>query len=103
MQSRPSSLRDLTIGAARPSLAGVAGLALVALSGCTSGAPGEGAASELRLDPTPEAYTLHQRPEDVSNEFALMWDENSRMLVQDWHRAFFWDRPSRLTREPVPR
>ncbi len=91
------------LSVARLAIPGVVGLAVVALSGCTSSAPGAAAADELRWDPSPEAYSLHQRYEDVQNEFAIMADENTRMLVQDWNRAFYWDRPSRLTREPIPR
>ncbi|MCA9289001.1 MAG: hypothetical protein KDA05_10480 [Phycisphaerales bacterium] len=62
-----------------------------------------GPAHDLRYDPSPEAYTLHQRPSDMRNEFGVMWDENTRMIRQDWHRMMYWNRPSRLTREPVPR
>lgn len=61
-----------------------------------------GPAHDLRYDPSPEMYTLDQRPSDFRNEFGVMWDENVRMMRGDFHRAMLWDRPSRLTREPVP-
>lgn len=90
--------------------AGMVALAAFALTGCAANTletydlvNEPGPAVDLRFDPTPEVYTLHQRPSDWRNEFGVMWDENVRMIRQDFHRAFYWDRPSRLTREPVPR
>lgn len=56
----------------------------------------------VKDDPTPNADTLYQRPQDVDNSLVTMWDENWRMFTQDLGRAFYVDRPSRLTREPVP-
>lgn len=90
--------------------AGVVALAAAALTGCSTNTLETydlendlGPAHDLRYDPSPEVYTLHQRPSDMRNEVGLMYDENVRMMRQDFHRAFFLDRPSRLTREPVPR
>jgi hypothetical protein len=71
-----------------------------ALGGC-SWSLGRDAA--IRADPTPELDTLSQRPVDIDNQFAFMADENWRMFNQDFNRAFYLDRPSRLTREPIPR
>ena len=59
-------------------------------------------ASRIRANPTPELITLYQRPVDVRNQLAVMQNENHRMFVQDLGRAFYTDRPSRLTREPIP-
>lgn len=59
-------------------------------------------ATMIRLSPTPELKTLYQRPADVANAWAIMDDENWRMFNQDLGRAFYTDRPSRLTREPIP-
>ena len=56
----------------------------------------------VKDDPTPNVDTLYQRPQDVDNSLTVMWDENWRMFTQDLGRAFYTDRPSRLTREPVP-
>jgi hypothetical protein len=56
----------------------------------------------IRYSPTPELDTLYQRPADMSNAWTIMDDENWRMFTQDLGRAFYTDRPSRLTREPIP-
>lgn len=56
----------------------------------------------IRNNPTPELMTLYQRPVDVNNQTALTFNSNWRMFWQDLGRAAYWDRPSRLTREPVP-
>jgi hypothetical protein len=57
----------------------------------------------IRADVTPELETLSERQVDMDNNWALMLDENGRMFVEDLGRAFYVDRPSHLTREPVPR
>jgi hypothetical protein len=64
---------------------------------------GCGRHASIRRDPTPELYTLTGRYVDYQNDFALMWDENMRMLSQDFARFWYVDRPSRLTREPIAR
>lgn len=75
------------------------------LSGCASTANTQAQrdAERVRKDPTPEAVTLFQTPDEVENELAVMYNDNWRMFKQDLGRAFYVDRPSRLTREPVPR
>lgn len=65
------------------------GVAAVVLGGC-------------RTDPTPELQTLSQRPADVNNRINIVENTNWRMFNQDLGRAFFYDRPSRLTPGPVP-
>ncbi len=87
--------------ASRPALAASVLIASGLLAGCYSGSVGRDAA--LRSNPTPELMTLHQRPVDVDNAIAVMSDENWRMFSQDLGRVFYTDRPSRLTREQVPR
>lgn len=82
----------------------IAALAVVVaapLAGCQSEA--DKRAARIRRNLTPELDTLYQRQADVDNALALMFDENGRMLLQDLGRAFYVDRPSRLTPEPVPR
>lgn len=59
--------------------------------------------SALRADPTPELLTLYERDVDAANSAAITFNENERMFWQDLGRAMYWDRPSRLTREPIPR
>lgn len=56
----------------------------------------------IRNSPTPELETLHQRSVDISNAWTIMDDENWRMFTQDLGRFWYTDRPSRLTREPIP-
>jgi hypothetical protein len=68
-------------------------LAIPALTGCGG----------VRHNLTPELATLEDRPVDVDNTWAISANENWRMLVSDWQRAAFIDRPSRLTLEPLPR
>ena len=74
-----------------------------ALAGCyTGGGSSLGRDAQIRSNPTPELDTLYQRQVDVENSLAIWSDENWRMFNQDLGRAFYTDRPSRLTREPVP-
>lgn len=79
---------------------GIAGAALMAVGG-TVGCS-QNRAQEVRANPTPDLETLYQNDEDIKNAIARTFDENGRMFWQDLGRAFYWDRPSRLTREPVP-
>jgi hypothetical protein len=72
------------------------------LGGC-AGKNSESKAEELRGNLTPELDTLSQRKTDMDNETALTFDENGRMLNEDWRRFWLLDRPSRLTPNPVPR
>ncbi len=72
----------------------------IALSGCKSTSAD---AMSVRLEPSPELTTLYERPDDVLNNLAIMVDENERMFWEDLGRALYWDRPSRLTPEPLPR
>lgn len=76
-------------------------LAAAGMTGCVSTARNADA-DRVRRDPTPELYTLYQTPDDVKNVIAVMKNENARMRNQDMGRVFYTDRPSRLTREPVP-
>ncbi len=85
-----------TFRTSRIALALLAASACVTLMGCSR-------ASNIRRNPTPELYTLTGRYVDYQNDFALMWDENMRMLAQDWARFWYVDRPSRLTQEPIAR
>lgn len=79
-------------------------LGAASLVGCTtaSSSANHAQAESLRADLTPELDTLYQRPDDMSNAMTIMADENGRMFWQDMGRVFYTDRPSRLTREPVP-
>lgn len=78
--------------------------AAATLVGCTTASsPADYAQAErIRSNLTPELDTLYQRPDDMSNAMTIMADENGRMFWQDLGRVFYVDRPSRLTREPVP-
>lgn len=57
---------------------------------------------QVKDDATPNLDTLHQRPEDVDNALVTTFDENGRMFWEDLGRAFYTNRPSRLTPEPIP-
>lgn len=69
-------------------------------SGCSSSK--DSRVKALRSDPTPEMKTLYQRKDDVNNALAIYFNEMDRMFWQDMGRAFYTDRPSRLTPEPTP-
>lgn len=79
-------------------------LAAAALAGCTTATSQAdyAQAERIRADLTPELDTLSQRPDDISNTLTIMADENGRMIWSDLGRAFYTDRPSRLTPDPVP-
>lgn len=51
---------------------------------------------------TPELLTLDQRPADAQNTTSLTWNSGNRMFWNDIQRATLTDRPSRLSRHPVP-
>lgn len=76
-------------------------LALALGAAVTAGCNYNSRWEELKLDPTPELATLYQTHVDTQNSYALMSNENLRMLNQDLLRFFYLDRPSRLTREPI--
>jgi hypothetical protein len=78
------------------------GLAAI-VGGCTGSDTAAARYASVRDNPTPELDTLYQRPVEVDNKLALTEDENWRMFTQDLGRFWYTDRPSRLTREPVPR
>ena len=74
-----------------------AAASLLIAGGCQSSK-----ARDIRMNPTPELDTLAQREVDVDNALTVTFDENIRMFKQDLGRAFYTDRPSRLTRETIP-
>ncbi len=82
-----------------------AAMVVLALSGLGLAACSQNSVSgrAIRMDPTPELITLHQRPVDIANEYAFMRNTNHRMILADIRRVFYTDRPSRLTPEPMPR
>jgi len=79
----------------------LAALALVATGVAIAGCGYDSRWEELKFDPTPELATLHQTHVDTQNSYAIMSNENWRMINQDLLRFFYLDRPSRLTREPI--
>lgn len=80
----------------------IAGVGLLGLCGC-AGNSLDARAAAIRSNLTPEMQTLYQRPADVDNAIAITFNENWRMFNQDLGRFFYWDRPSRLAREPINR
>ncbi len=89
MQTSPASRRLI--------VAAVLACGLAGFAGCSSSRY-----DEIKADPTPNLDTLYQRPEDIDNSMTVTFDENLRMLNQDMGRFWLTDRPSRLTREPIP-
>lgn len=51
---------------------------------------------------TPEMLTLGERPVDAQNSTSVTWNAGNRMIWNDLQRAALTDRPSRLSRYPVP-
>lgn len=89
MQTSTASRRLIVAAVLASGLAGVAG--------CASSQY-----DQVKADPTPNLDTLYQRPEDVDNAMVVTFNENERMFWQDLGRFWLTDRPSRLTREPIP-
>lgn len=87
-----------SIATRRLIVAAVLSCGLAGIAGCASPSQYE----QVKADPTPNLDTLYQRPEDVDNSLVVTFDENLRMLNQDMGRFWLTDRPSRLTREPIP-
>lgn len=77
-------------------------VALLAAGGCASDYS-ESAAASIRRNPSPNMDTLYQRPVDIDNALAVMWDTNWRMFNEDLGRAMYLDKPSMMTPEPMPR
>lgn len=90
MQSSTASRRLIVVATLAFGLAGVAG--------CSSSSQYD----QVKADPTPNLDTLYQRPQDVDNAMTVTFDENGRMFNEDLGRFWLTDRPSRLTREPIP-
>jgi hypothetical protein len=82
-------------------VAGPLTLGLSTLGGCCC--TGNAQLDEVRADATPNLDTLYQRPADVDNALTVTADENGRMFWEDMGRVWLLNRPSRLTREPMPR
>ncbi len=76
-------------------------VALAGLVGCAS-SPAARRDAQVRGNVTPELETLAQRPIDVDNTQAVVWDEDLRMANEDWNRLWLMDRPSRLSRWRMP-
>lgn len=77
-------------------------LVAVALAGALTGCSAE--RSQLvgvQANPTPELWTLRERPDDAFNQASLTTSTNMRSLQSDIGRALLLDRPSRMTPEPV--
>lgn len=83
----------------------VCGIALgvAAIAGGCSSNSAAGRDAKVRRNLTPELTTLYQRPVDFDNRQVLTFDENLRMINEDWARLWLVDRPSRLARERVPK
>ncbi len=88
------------------------GVLAAAMFGCESS--GDKSLDEsARLDPqqindgvywnlTPELMEVTDRPDDVAGRIARRTNVDMRMFWEDWTNSFYWDRPSRLNRRPMP-
>lgn len=56
----------------------------------------------ILTDLTPELLTMYERHADSEIQINRTFNLNIRQFWQDWGRALLLDRPSRLTRYPVP-
>jgi hypothetical protein len=73
---------------------------VAAIGGCTSVSRED---SRVRDNLTPELSTLSERPREVDNRMLITMDTNAREINNDLLRMWLLDRPSRLTRQPMPR
>jgi hypothetical protein len=80
-----------------------AAAAAALLAGCGGSNTAAARDAMVRANPTPELDTLYQRPVDIDNRITLVEDENWRMFTEDLGRFWLFERPSRLTRERIPR
>ncbi len=79
----------------------LAAVCAAALTACGAAGP-FGRDGRIRANLTPELSTLDQTHIDTRNSYALMSNENLRMLNDDLLKVFYLDRPSRLTSIPMP-
>lgn len=83
----------------KPSLLLLAAAIGACLGGCSASDPKH---ASVVHNLTPELLTLDQRPADAQNTTSLTWNSGNRMFWNDIQRATLTDRPSRLSRHPVP-
>lgn len=100
MPSKSTCLRMLSIAAA------------AALIGCESGDK-SGLNGDADLDPrkvndaafwdhTPELMGPTQRSDDYAVQITRRYNLDMRLFWDDWINAWYWDRPTRLNRRPLP-
>lgn len=74
-------------------------LAMLLAGGCATAGPQH---SKIVHNLTPELLSTDQRPVDVQNMTSLTWNTENRQFWDDLSRAALTDRPSRLSKHPVP-
>ncbi|MAY74444.1 MAG: hypothetical protein CMJ31_06915 [Phycisphaerae bacterium] len=52
--------------------------------------------------PTPELQTVVDSHDEVHNKLERNLDFGRRQITEDFARAVYWDRPSRLMNKPTP-
>lgn len=57
---------------------------------------------EVFWNHTPELIGTTDRPDDMAGRITRRFNYDSRMFWEDWTNSFYWDRPSRLNRRPIP-
>lgn len=53
-------------------------------------------------DPSPSVTALGRSDAEISKTYTVAEDTNFRAFIEDLERAFYTDRPSRLTPRPMP-
>ena len=72
------------------------------LGGCSRNTTSASLYRQIRQDPTPELNTLTKTQVDIQNMMTVTLNENKRSRLEELHRILLLDRPSRLTRYPMP-
>lgn len=78
----------------------VLGASVVMLGGCSSS--DDITANSVRADMSPEMESIAMTPEQRKNQFARVVDTDFRQIVDDWDRLWLVDKPSGMSRYPIP-
>lgn len=73
-------------------------IALVAVAGALLAIAGGCAAT----DPSPSMTALGRSDAEIAKTYTIASDENIRQILDDLERAFYTDRPSRLSPMAIP-
>lgn len=83
-------------------ITGLAAVAMISMVAVGCGQKQENVSyKKISKSLTPELNTLAERKVDVDRHVKETNNQNTRMFISDWGRAFYTDHPSRLTGMPV--